>query len=1358
MGGTLDNRARITAGRDLGVKAGTLNNQATGELVAGRNNTINVTGTLTNAGLIDGVNTRITAGAVTNLGRIYGDNLAIGTGSLVNDVGAGGAAVIAARSAMDLGATYLVNREHALIYSAGDLRIGGALDAAGRAVGQAVSLQNASATIEAAGNATISAATLLNQNTRYASETVVVSSKPKVYFTPEGTTDMYDAETNWLCDEVTPMCSKDPAWLDDDPERKLLLPSTKYPADRYGPPFNYAPGFRDKSGKNVPIPLTYIPARSGCGGGDAGGDCWSEPEQFRYANDARVWTVFGVTPPSAPMPVWVEPERPCNFDRQCQASEAARRQAYEDAYAAYKARHMELDARIREFNSDYGSRLRGTFTYYQVNETVTETRTLSTDPGKILSGGSMTLTGTVTNDKSQIAAGGALSVVGPNINNIGAGGERVITRVGTATVTQERSKGRKEYSSDYNVTLAGQPIELPVGTSGGNVQVSLSGQKPGATGATAPGPVLVASVGLPGGTVVRTVSNPASIPDSQLFAVNNRPDAAYIVATDPRFTGQRPYVSSDYLFDLLRPSGGMPGAPTGNSVGAGGTLAGSRLGNWDALIPPGAKFLTPSGQPKRLGDGFYEQKAVSDQILATTGQRFLEKYSDNDTQYKALLAAGAKFAQDKGIKLGVALTEAQQRQLTTDLVWLVEQTVTLPDGTTETVLVPQVYLLVREGDLKGDGTLLAGRSVHLAVDGNATNSGTIGAREATVITAGNIVNQAGGTIQGGSVNLAAREDLTNLVSLIKGDKVALSAGRDIALTSTSASENNGNTWGSHLTGVARVDAGSLNMQAGRDLTLTAAQVSVKDDARLQAGRDINFGTLTESHGESFALDSRNRHALSTSKEIGAAVAAGGNLTLVAGQDVNARAADVTAGKQLAVGAGRDINLIAGVESGSARDEMYYKTRGFLSSKTTHTIKSGDWEQAQGSTFTGDSAVLMAGRDLNVAGSNVGAQKDLVLSGGRDVNIVAGENASDSYDYKMVKKSGFGALGGFSFGTRQQTDWVDGKKVFHTASTVGSVEGNVLINAGNGLNVVGSNVIARQGDVTLIGQQVNIVAALDTARSKEFHEIKQSGLSVTASNPVVSAVQTGERMASAASKVDNPVMQGLAAGTAGLAAYNAYDAVQKAGSITDATSIDKVGGVNIQISLGSSKSTSTTERNASSTAGSTIAAGKDLTIVAQGAGRDSDITVTGSNLSAGGNAVLKAEGDILLQAARNSFEQKTDSKSSSASIGVGYSTGGDQRLHIAAGGFRGPWQGGWQGRELDQQPCHRRQRAGDPVGRRHHLQGRVGQGGTDHRVGGWKPAAGELARQQQIRLEEQERRVWPDVVHPAILRGKFVDFR
>ncbi|MEB3100038.1 filamentous hemagglutinin, partial [Achromobacter sp. D10] len=291
-----------------------------------------------------------------------------------------------------------------------------------------------------------------------ASVTVQVSSTPKVYFTPAGTTDMYDAASHWLCDEVTPMCSKDPAWLNDDPERMFLLPSAKYPESRYGPPFDYAPSLKGKGGKTSPITPTYTPVTTVCDGtgGDAGAICSDVPEKFRYGAQERIWSVFGVTPPSGPMPVWTAPERACYNHATCDA-EAARRKVYEEAYAAYKAPHMALDARIREFNADFNNRLVGTFTYYQVQETVSETRTLSSDPGKILSGGAMMLTGAVANDKSQIAAGGALTVAGPAIHNIGAGGERIITRVGTATVTQARSRDRQEYTSAYRNTLAGQP-------------------------------------------------------------------------------------------------------------------------------------------------------------------------------------------------------------------------------------------------------------------------------------------------------------------------------------------------------------------------------------------------------------------------------------------------------------------------------------------------------------------------------------------------------------------------------------------------------------------------------------------------------------------------------------------------------------------------------------------------------------------------------------------------------------------------------------------------------------------------------------------------------------------------------------
>lgn len=1291
VGGNMDNSATVSAGRDLSITASSLNNQASGELLAGRNNTINVTNGLTNSGLIDGGATHINAGRVDNFGRIYGNTIAIRAGELVNGSGPGGGAVIASRGDLDIGVGSLVNREHGLIYAGGDLRIGNALDAGGNAVGQAASLVNAGATIEAAGNAVISAASLQNINTNYTSEVVPVLNVPKLYVTPSGSTEMYDMESNWFCVKDRPRCEKGIDLLENDSQHGFLLPSDTYPASRYGPPFDYAPWYTGITGDEGPIARVMFPRKTVCNSGNgeevcapeyqSGADPVFRPKKHAYAYDARIWEVFGVTPPSGPEPQWEPRDPPCRLnDRTCQAAEDSRRQAYEAAFYAYRGPFDELDTRIAAYNRDFQSRMRYTLTIYDVQETVTETRTVSSDPGKILSGGAMTLVGTVTNDKSQIAAGGALSVSGPAINNIGASGERIVTRVGRAIYSQPSGRTRKDTVEAYDRTLAAEPIGVPVGTSGGNTSVSLSGAAPGASGAPAPGPVLIASLGLPGGNVVRTVSNPATIPDSQLFAVNGTPDAPYVVATDPRFIGNRESVSSDYLLGLLQ----QPGAPVGNA-GASSAInsgLGNTPGGLNALIPAGAKFLTPSGQPRRLGDGFYEQKLVADQILATTGQRFLEGFSDNDSQYKQLLANGAQFAQDNGIKLGAALTDAQQRQLTTDLVWLVEQTVTLPDGTTETVLVPQVYLLVREGDLKGDGTLMAGRDVKLAADGDISNSGTIGARDATVMTAANIVNQAGGLIQGSVVDLAAREDLINLVSLIKGDNVALSAGRDIALTSTSESENNGATWGSYVSGISRVDAGNLSMQAGRDINLTAAQVTATEDARLQAGRDINLATLQETHGESIVRNRKNRHDLSTSSEVGSSIAADGNLTLIAGQDVNARAADATAGEQLAVGAGRDINLMAGVQTGSAYDETHYKTSGFMSSKTTHTKTALDWEQSLATTFTGDTAVLMAGRDLTVAGSNVGAQKDLVMSAERDVNILAGQNAEDSYDYKMVKKSGFGAMGGFSYGSSKQTDSLDSKKVFHNASTVGSVEGDVLINAGNALNITGSNVIARQGDITLIGKEVNIGAALDTTQEREFHEIKQTGLTLTASNPIVSAVQTGVRMADAAGRTDNAVMKGLAGATAGLAAVNAYDAVQASAKAADAAeavkagssnAIDQVGGVSIKLSLGTSKSSSTTDRNASSAFGSTVAAGKDLTIVAQGAGKDSDITVTGSTLSAGNNAVLKAEGDIVLQAARNAFEQKTDSKSSSASIGIGYSTGGQQNgwtLELGASVGRG----------------------------------------------------------------------------------------
>ncbi|MEN4922749.1 hemagglutinin repeat-containing protein [Achromobacter spanius] len=593
------------------------------------------------------------------------------------------------------------------------------------------------------------------------------------------------------------------------------------------------------------------------------------------------------------------------------------------------------------------------------------------------------------------------------------------------------------------------------------------------------------------------------------------------------------------------------------------------------------------------------------------------------------------------------------------------------------MLVPQVYLLVQEGDLKGDGTLMAGRDVKLAADGDINNSGTIGARDATVMTAANIVNQAGGLIQGSVVDLAAREDLTNLVSLIKGDYVALSAGRDIALTSTSASENHGATWGSYVSGVSRVDAGSLSMQAGRDINLTAAQVTATDDARLQAGRDINLATLEESHGESLVRNKKNRHDLSTSTEVGSTIAADGNVTLIAGQDVNARAADVSAGQQLAVGAGRDINLTAGVQTGSAYDESHYKTSGFLSSKTTHTITSSDWAVAKGSNFMGDTVALMAGRDLTVQGSNVIGDNDVLLMANRDITIAAADESYKDYQYEKVTKSGLGGGGGFNIGYSKQarTDWMKGESGGYSSSTVGSVGGNVTIDAGRDVGVFASNVLAQDGDISIAGRNVAIVAGVGEARQHEYHEFKQSGLTIGIAGGVLGAAQ---QIHGTLKQAGDAKSGRLAAVKVGQAAYQAVqaDRMMDAAKGSEATTAQKeAASAQIQISLGSSKSVSETKRTQETAFGSSIMAGGNVSIVAlgeKGVAGSGNLSIVGSDVT-GKNVLLAATNDLyLLSQAQTSTETSTNKNSGwKVGVGIGVSdSGSGGGINIFASGYAG----------------------------------------------------------------------------------------
>ena len=124
-----------------------------------------------------------------------------------------------------------------------------------------------------------------------------------------------------------------------------------------------------------------------------------------------------------------------------------------------------------------------------------------------------------------------------------------------------------------------------------------------------------------------------------------------------------------------------------------------------------------------------------------------------------------------------------------------------------------------------------------------------------------------------------------------------------------------------------------------------------------------------------------------------------------------------------------------------------------------------------------------------------------------------------------------------------------------ASTVGSTSGNVVLKAGETYRQVGSDVIAPSGDIEVTAKTVDILEARETNRTTFETKMKQSGLTVAITSPIISAIQTAQQMSEAAN--------------VGLSAYSTYDAITR-----DANAAGQAGGV--------SKTTQTSDAAAGST--------------------------------------------------------------------------------------------------------------------------------------------------------------------------------
>jgi filamentous hemagglutinin len=664
-----------------------------------------------------------------------------------------------------------------------------------------------------------------------------------------------------------------------------------------------------------------------------------------------------------------------------------------------------------------------------------------------------------SNSGSQAVSGQGGSTVGSVGGASGGGGVALgsaPTAIGGGSLNV--SQGRGGVGGNQAPGAVAQTGTGPKSGSGRPVTVSTApGGSP--TGANPAAPQAVAGLVGPNASV--------SLPQSGLYTVTSNPSSPYLVETDPRFTNYTQYISSDYLLGKLN--------------------------------------IDPAATEKRLGDGFYEERQVLDQIAQLTGRRYLDDNSDALSQYRDLMDAGAQAASAFNLSVGVALTGDQMANLTQDMVWMVNETV---DG--QQVLTPVVYLSAEHAqELAAGGATIAGKNVTLTATGDITNNGTIAASQNATLTASNLLNS--GTVSaGGNLSITAAQDILNGGTINAGGNVSLVAGNDVRSGVSVAEQlgavNLGNP-GAPVSSVALGNlqlgsisaGGSLSVSAGRDLSLDTAPVKAGSDLSLAAGRDLTATATTISAGGSaqvlagrdLSLDAtghtdrlseQNKNSQEVTTHTVSTINAGGAVVVAAGRDITSQGAQL-GGNTVAISAGRDVNLDA--VSNDTLDTTYssHGHKQVSSTTTSQTIS--------GTSVSGTNGVaISAGHDATLTAATVSsAQGGVTLMAGNDVNLNA---ATQTNTWEQdTKKSSHGFLSSSTTKTHDATS---------DSYAIGStVSGNsVIVAAGNDINATAVQLSANQGLALSAGHDVNLLAGQQTHTENQSTSVSESSLFNTSS--------------------------------------------------------------------------------------------------------------------------------------------------------------------------------------------------------------------------------------------------------------------
>ena len=765
------------------------------------------------------------------------------------------------------------------------------------------------------------------------------------------------------------------------------------------------------------------------------------------------------------------------------------------------------------------------------------------------------------------------------------------------------------------------------------------------------------------------------------------PNTTYVIETDPNFTNRRNFLSSDYVLSRLK--------------------------------------LDPMNVQKRLGDGYYEQQLVMQEIMRQTGKSRLQSGLTAEEQYRQLMDAGISVTQSQSIALGRGLTEAEQKNLKEDVVLLVSKAVVLPNGKTETVLVPTLYLAPNTKRVEGAANLQA-QSINLSVD-TMKNSGSIVADKDVNLT-GNTIHNDNGLIKGNTTTVIANDEVRNTQGTIMGnDTVSVYAKKDVVneggtITQTNATGstkvvagrdvinkgvqyeaanskvewNSSNNRRETITGVdqGRIGgAGQTTVVAGRDVSMAAGVITSDVNTQVTAGRNVTMKAMNATHeleehrfdkgksGGGHSQTTESHDLVNAQSSVGSSIE-GKNVSVVASDAVQLEGSQVLAADTVKVSS----NTVAlnTAKANSTVNHVYLdKKKSLVKRENTNAVDDVTTTSVTGSTLSGKTVTITSAQDVTGQSAQIMGENAVSVTAGGKVELGADKSTTDGSSVYRHKKSGLlgGAGIGFTIGKEKHNIDESNHEESTVRNTIASTKGAVSIKANDTVHITSADIVAKEGAV-LDGSAVTLDGNVDHNHMSHDERYKKTGLTVSLGGAVVDTLTNATRTIKQAGGRDDKRLATLELNEARQQLQDGYAAVDKAVKgvklrdadgkvLKDSKNHSRRGqkniddAVNLSVSIGSTSRKQGQVVDTNTYQGGALASDSTVHITARDA-KDSGINITGETVQAK-NLVLDSASDINLAAGKNTVDVKNTYKSSGWSVGAGISLTGGGLLDINASG-------------------------------------------------------------------------------------------